>query len=261
MNWQRCLLALVSFVPCVHAEQATEEEWALRDRLRQEVRDMELRRNALVDQIRIREEAAETLSTAALLMTGEMESPPAPAEESLVLCAAYETENPCVLVGNGKHNCRHLWMNLREGARYRCLASVRAEDVRGVKGVKFGMMLARADGQRDWPSARLGAGTYDWMDVAFEFAAPAGCRKGMLLYGLEGGEGRVEFKDVRIMEIGAGKPAPAWRNRWDTNALFRVPAVYPRPDMDKDGVRAVRTQWGQAPNNTVNRYSAAVCDG
>ena len=201
MKWLVCAMTFVAAVFEGRSELASEDEWALRNRLLLEVRDMEMHRNALVNQIRVREETAETLSTAALLMSGELNAPPEPIAESVVPIFAYETERPVVLVGNGGHNCRHRWVDVREGGLYRCKASVRAADVRGTRSVKFGAMLVCPDGAKKWPSAKLGVGSYDWTDVAFEFIVPAGCRKSMILYGLEGGEGTVEFKDVRIMEV------------------------------------------------------------
>jgi len=183
------------------AEEASEEDIRRRNRGRREAAELEAKRNELKDRIRQSLETAETLNVTAELMEGVRKFPPVERERLSEVCvfeaglAKAIDKKP-----EEKAACVHRWMTLDEGRRYRFVAEAKAEDVKDTS-IKFGLMVHQPSGQTLWPSASVGSGTFDWRQVSFDFTMPAGAASVLLLYGLEGGSGHVEFRDVTVYEI------------------------------------------------------------
>ena len=183
-------------------EMASESDIRKRNRSRREMAELVARRNALKERIRLAEVTAETLNVTAELMEGVRKFPPQE-REHLSELRSFEAGAPKAIAKGEKDAsaCVHRWLTLSEGRRYRFFAGVRAEDVQGTN-VKFGLMVPMPNnGPTQWPSASVGSGTFDWRDVSFDYDLPAGVTSVLLLYGLESGSGKVEFRDVTVMEV------------------------------------------------------------
>jgi len=87
------------------------------------------------------------------------------------------------------------------GARLRCRARVKAEDVgpppQPWNGVKFVLRLVSPDGTR-WPQRNGVVGTFDWKTVEFKANVPRELTEAWLILGLEAVTGRAGFDDLRI---------------------------------------------------------------
>jgi len=196
MLWAVLAAATVSF-----AKEADENMLRQRNASRREITELEKRRNALKESIRAQLEAAETLTITAELMEGARKFPPVERERQSEIRAFEAGVSKTVEKAAGdKSNCVHRWMTLDEGRRYRFRAEVRAEDVKGAD-IKFGLMVPRPSGSSDWPSASVGSGSFEWRLVSFDYLMPSGSSSVLLLYGLEGGSGKVEFRDVTVSEL------------------------------------------------------------
>lgn len=195
------LLALGLVATNLIAGEASETDLRRRNQLRREVAELEARRNALKGKIRTQLEAAETLTVTAELMEGARKLPPV-ARERLSELHSYEVDVPRTQTKTAaeKAQCVHRWLTLEETRRYRFTAEVKAEDVRETH-VKFGLMVPQPSGKTLWPAASVGAGTFDWRLVTFDFEVPAGAGNALLLYGLESGSGKVSFRNVTVYEI------------------------------------------------------------
>lgn len=196
-----CLLSLLLLTTSATAEEASEADVQRRKECSAEASRLEAKRNALKDSIRSRLRTAETLNAVADLMEGKRQSSPVE-DERLSVVRTFETDVPKSIVKSkeDKATCVHRWMTLDEGRRYRFTAEVRAEDVKGVN-VKFGLMVPQRSGKTLWPSASVGTGSFDWRTVSFDFEIPSGAGNVLLLYGLEGGTGKVEFRNVTVCEV------------------------------------------------------------
>lgn len=190
------LVALATF-----AGEASEADIRRRNRSRKEAAELEAKRNALKEKIRRQLDAAETLTVTAELMEGARKFPPVE-RERLSEIRVFEPglAKAVVKTAAEKSKCVQRWMTLDEGRRYRFVAEAKAEDVEGTS-VKFGLMVSLPSGKVLWPAASVGSGTFDWRQVSFDFEMPSGAASVLLLYGLESGSGRVEFRDVTVYEL------------------------------------------------------------
>ncbi len=88
------------------------------------------------------------------------------------------------------------------GARLRCRAMVKAEDVspppKPWNGVKFMLQLVSPEGTQ-WPQRNGLSGTFEWKAVEFKAAVPRDVTQAWLSLGLESVTGRAGFDDVRIV--------------------------------------------------------------
>ena len=183
------------------AGEASEADVRRRNDSLREAAELEAKRNAIKECIRHDLEAAETLVTTAELMEGVRKTPPREVER-LSEKFAYETDEPKTFVKteSDKRMCTHRWIKLDEGRHYRFRAEVRAEDVKGTV-VKFGLMVPRPDGDTRWAVADIGAGTFDWRPVTFDYTMPVGSSSALFLYGLEAGSGTAGFRNVTVCEV------------------------------------------------------------
>jgi len=195
------VLTVLAAVAVAFAKEADEATLRQRNQSRREMAELERKRNAIKESIRAQLEAAETLTVTAELMEGVRKFPPSERERQSELHVFEAGVARSVVKAAGeKSNCVHRWLTLGEGHRYRFRADVRAEDVKGTE-IKFGLMVPSPDGKTRWPSASVGSGSFEWRTVSFDYLMPAGSNSALLLYGLEGGSGRVEFRDVTVSEL------------------------------------------------------------
>jgi len=195
------MLAVLALAAVVEGKEADEASIKRRNQCRREMTELVKRRNAYKESIRSQLEAAETLTVTAELMEGVRKFPPVERERQSEL-HVYEAgvARPICKAADEKANCVHRWLTLEEGHRYRFIAEVRAENVTDTS-IKFGLMVPKPDGKTQWPSASVGSGSFDWRTVSFDYLMPAGSVSALLLYGLEGGAGKVEFRDVTVYEL------------------------------------------------------------
>lgn len=87
------------------------------------------------------------------------------------------------------------------GARLRCRARIKAEDVspppQPHNGVKFMLQLVAPEGTR-WPQRNGVSGTFDWKTLEFKADVPADLSQAWLVLGLESATGKAGFDDVRL---------------------------------------------------------------
>jgi cell division protein FtsB len=110
-------------------------------------------------------------------------------------------ENSTLLIENNdpkkKANVCGKWLKVPEGKKILFSVFIKAENVTG-KQIKFGLMIDNSKGEHNWPSARIGVGTFDWYKVSFSTVVPFGVNRCLLFYGLESGTGKVYFKDIKV---------------------------------------------------------------
>lgn len=199
---KRLCFAVVALLSVVAwAKEASETDLKRRRLYRQEASALESRRNELKERIRQMTEAAETLTVTAELMEGTRRYPPVERERISEL-HTYEDAQPVTLTkaAGEKATCARRWLTLEEGHTYRLTAEVKADSVKDTS-IKFGLMVPMTTSSTRWPGASVGAGTFDWRVVSFDFTLPSGARSALLLYGLESGSGTVAFRNVSVSEV------------------------------------------------------------
>ncbi len=98
----------------------------------------------------------------------------------------------------GRNYCSKWLKKLPEGKKIIFSIWVKAENVK-TKNIKFGIMIGKGkDKGNNWPSARIGSGSFDWNKVSFSTVVPFGVKSCLLFYGLQGGTGKVYFKDLKV---------------------------------------------------------------
>jgi hypothetical protein len=178
---------------------ASSPEQELNTRLRAEKNALRTREAELSNECERLERSIRIEKTVAELMTGERAEPPS-AKPRWRLLHAYETNAPCFFDATpGNQKNRDIWLKLAPGRTYRCEADVKCENLVGTRNLKFGAYAPVAGASPNWPSANVGAGTFDWTPVAFEYAVPHGGGF-MLSYGPGGGTGKVWFRNVKVYE-------------------------------------------------------------
>lgn len=159
--------------------------------------------NALSDECVRLERTAETLALTAELMDGRRRNLPKLVEK-IETVAAFETDSERLIEvpPGGKRNVVHRWIGerVKPGSKYRFECLMKAEDVKGCEHVKFGGFVAVKGGKTQWPSASIGAGTFGWRRVSFDYLVPAGGNF-CLVYGIESGSGKVWVKDVKAFRV------------------------------------------------------------
>lgn len=65
-------------------------------------------------------------------------------------------------------------------------------------GVRFGLVVTTADGEKDWPFAMYPAGSFDWKSGVFSYVVPESAVEGKLILGLESVTGKAWFDDIKI---------------------------------------------------------------
>ena len=168
-----------------------------RDAYRRQAAELEAKCYALRDQIRANLRAAEAMTLRAEMIEGVRKVAPS-VRERLCELRAYEEDEPKIVTGPGP--CVKREIMLEEGLRYRVTAQVKAEDVRGTV-IILSLQAPFADGSAFETAADVGAGTFDWRTVAFDFEAPAGVGLSSLRYGLDGGSGEVSFREVTVYSV------------------------------------------------------------
>lgn len=163
------------------------------------------------------------------------------------------------------------------GARLRCRARVKAEDVsrppQSYNGVKFMLRLASPGGIL-WPQRNGVAGTFDWKEVEFRANVPPDLSEARLLLGLEAVTGRVGFDDVRIVvdlpprdKVGRPPAGPPYKG----HDLPRLRGAMVSPRVSEADLRVlggewkanhVRWQltWGGFPRSPADRGDLAAYD-
>jgi len=198
----------VGFVVVVLAMAAVADEanelYERNKELRRDVAALRTEVNALADECVRLEKTAETLTLTAELMDGRRRTLPKLVEEIVETVAEFETdvERAIVVPEGGKRSVVHRWLGdkVRPGSKYRFECMMKAEDVKGCEHIKFGGFVGVTGGSTQWPSSSVGAGTFDWRKVSFDYLVPAGGRF-TLLYGIESGYGKVWVKDVKVFRI------------------------------------------------------------
>ena len=67
-------------------------------------------------------------------------------------------------------------------------------------GIKFMLRLVDAEGEKDFPQAQIGVGSFDWKNVSLTRAIPENTVSAQLVLGLERVSGKVWFDDVQVMD-------------------------------------------------------------
>lgn len=110
-------------------------------------------------------------------------------------------ENSTLLIENNdpksRKNICGKWLAVPEGKKISFSVLVKAENVNGAQ-IKFGLMINNSKGKQNWPSAKIGTGTFDWHKVSFSTEVPFGVDRCLLFYGLESGTGKVYFRDIKV---------------------------------------------------------------
>lgn len=184
-----------------NAKDANDGLWLRNRKLTQEAESLRRQVNGMADDCRRRESAAETLRTTAAVLLGQRK-PPQRAEE-LVPVLELEPGEGRVLRRDGDAGKAVVeqWLSqVRPGVRYRFSAEIRTEDVKGCESVKFGGLVKFASDRLDWPGALVGAGTFDWRPVSFDYTMSHG-GSFCLLYGIEKGTGCMWIRNVRVSEV------------------------------------------------------------
>jgi len=128
-------------------------------------------------------------------------------------------------------------------------AWVKAENVsekpHSWNGIKF-MVPIEAPSGKQWPQARIGTGTFDWMPVRFAVRVPKDAEKVMLMLGLEAVTGKVWFDDVQVRVLRtpvAHEPAP-FPSRYKGHNLPRLRGamISPRTVTEAD-LRRLGLEW------------------
>lgn len=130
-----------------------------------------------------------------------------------------------------------------------CSAWVKAEKVserpQSWNGVKF-MVPVEAPSGRQWPQAKIGTGSFDWMQARFTVRVPADAEKMSLMLGLEAVTGKVWFDDVKITIArlpSSAKPKPASvMHRGHDLPRLRGAMVSPRSLTEAD-LRTFGQEW------------------
>lgn len=192
------LLALVGAWAC-----GAEEALVARNRaLQKDVAELRTRVNGLADACVRMERTIEVLGVTRDLMSGRLRTPPKRVERTTRV-AAFETEAPRVLTktSDAKRAIEMRWLKtLQPGTKYRCTCEMKAQNVKGCEHIKFGGFVPVKGGPTQWPAAAVGAGTFDWRTIAFDYVLPSGgtfC----LVYGLEAGTGTVWVRNVTVDEV------------------------------------------------------------
>lgn len=168
--------------------------------LKRTVAEMRAEVNALSDECVRLEQTAETLKFTADLMGGKRRTLPK-LVETVETVAEFETatERFIEVPEGGKRDVVMHWIGekVKPGSTYRFECMMKAEDVKGCENIKFGGFVPVKGGSTKWPGASVGAGTFDWRKVSFDYLVPAGANF-CLIYGIESGHGKVWIKDVKV---------------------------------------------------------------
>lgn len=205
MKRLRMIVGGLALLCCFSARtESSEALWNECRRLEKEAVALRMRVNELTDDYMGCEKSAEILDVTGELMTGKRLVPPSGARR-FVPVAAFETNAVKVLdnTATGKQmvEIKFLGQSLKAGTEYRFSCKMKAENVKGSENIKFGGYITFASGaETQWPAASVGAGTFDWTEVSFDYVLPTGANVG-ILYGLESGVGRVSVRDVTVSEI------------------------------------------------------------
>ena len=168
-----------------------------RDAYRRQAAELEAKGNAIKDRIRQSLKSVEAMTLRAEMLEGVRKFAPR-VRERLSELHAYEEGEAKVVAGPGP--CLRRELMLESGCRYRVTAQVKADGVKGT-AVVLRLHAPFADGSALQASADIGAGTFDWRPVAFDFEAPSGVGLSSLEYGLEGGTGTASFRDVTVYSV------------------------------------------------------------
>ena len=192
-------LAAVRHIPAPVRGAAVAEDpnAARRDTYRRQAAELEAKCNAIKDRIRRNQKLVEKMTLRAEMLEGVRKFAPSVRERQSEL-HAYEEGEAKVVTGPGP--CIRRELMLESGCRYRVTAQVKAENVKGTS-IVLRLHAPCADGSALQASADIGAGTFDWRSVAFDFEAPSGVGLSSLEYGLESGTGSASFRDVTVYSV------------------------------------------------------------
>lgn len=183
--------------PVRGAAVAEDPNAARRDTYRRQAAELEAKCNAIKDRIRRSQKSAETMTLRAEMLEGVRKFAPR-VRERLSELHAYEEGEAKVVTGPGP--CLRRELMLEAGCRYRVTAQVKAENVKGAS-IVLRLHAPFADGSALQAAADIGAGSFDWRSVSFDFEAPSGVGLSALEYGLESGTGSASFRDVTVYSV------------------------------------------------------------
>lgn len=182
-----------------------------------DVKGQQMRLAATENQIATFAESAETISTAAKLMRGELKEPPAPQTEGTEVKRLY-TDKPLKIsrAAGGKNGSgiRFPVVDLEPGHKYRISAEVKSNGISPMHTVRVGVMIGKAGGKTDWTQASFGKdpkmkkkggdapAVFDWTPIAFDYFYAHGSGKFKLALGIAGqGVGEVKIRNVVITRL------------------------------------------------------------
>lgn len=135
------------------------------------------------------------------------------------------------------------------GYQVRFSAKIKARDVsrkpNSWNGVKF-MAPIQSPSGKDWPAARLDAGTFDWQPAGFAVRVPEDAESMSLVLGLEAVTGKAWFDDIRVT-IGkppiVHTPRPAAGPVYKGHNLPRLRGAMVRATIDEESLRVFGQEW------------------
>ena len=157
-------------------------------------------------------------------------------------------ERPAVSTSSAAMMVRQLPVAEVRGCTILASARIRAEGVsvppQTWNGIKFMVALA-GSGQKTWPQARLGTGSFDWQRVAFSVRVPEDATSANLYLGLEEVTGTVWFDDVKLVVQGRPRPrpAPVAGPMYKGHSLPRLRGTMVGSDIDAAGLKVLGRDW------------------
>lgn len=203
MRGSAIIVALIAMIAFCGVAAEGDALYERNKALRKEVAELRLKVNAAEDECVRLEKSVKTLDTTRELMTGKRKTPPKMVEKMVQIAAFHDNgeEKSFVRTDAGEKAIEMHWLSgMKVGAKYRCECLMAAEDVKGCKHIKFGAMVGVPGQTTQWPAASVGAGTFQWRKVSFDYVFPSGASF-CLLYGIESGTGKVTVKDVKVFEV------------------------------------------------------------
>lgn len=135
------------------------------------------------------------------------------------------------------------------GCRIGFSAQIRAENVstppQPWNGVKFMAPIVGPQGKQ-WPAARIEAGTFDWRRVTFSVRVPDDAQSMSLVMGLESVTGKAWFDDLRVWVLKPPMVRPAHAVAgplYRGHDLPRLRGAMVSPRVDAESLKTFGQQW------------------
>jgi hypothetical protein len=173
---------------------------------------------------------------------------------AVALEAGHESRHAAALTARPGGAAPHLAASLPAarcgGAQLLVCAWVKAEGVSARpnpwNGIKVMVPIETEGGERLWPQATIGVGTFGWRHVCFSMRVPRDVRMLSLVLGLEQVTGKVWFDDVRITVRRlprAVSPAPPAGPRHKGHTLPRLRGAMVSTEANADDLRVLGREW------------------